>query len=242
MGQRATAIRANGSKQGSFLHSFDRARVPRHGGKRRGAGRKPTGERAGVEHTKRPEFTSRDSLLVTWKLVPGTPSLRRPSTFQRVLGSLQAVRERGALRVVHFSVQSNHVHAIVEASDRETLSRAMQGLGVRLAKALNGAWSRAGRVFADRFHSLVLSTPRAVRNALLYVLNNARKHGVRVEGLDPYSSAAAFDGWRERPSTSDRDRAPPVSPASTWLMRVGWRRHGLLGVLEQPAGGAEVRR
>jgi REP element-mobilizing transposase RayT len=242
MGGRTIAEQASWPKQGTFIRSFNRARVRTHGGKRRGAGRKPAGERAGVEHTTRPEFTPRDALLVTWRVVSGAPSLRRPSTFQRVVDCLTVARERGELRLVHFSVQSNHVHAIVEASDRQALGRAMQGLGVRLARALNSAWSRVGRVFTDRFHSLVLSTPRAVRNALLYVLNNARKHGVRVEGLDPCSSAAAFDGWRERPTTLDRDRAPPVSPAQTWLLRVGWRKHGLLGVLELPAACAGVRR
>jgi REP-associated tyrosine transposase len=92
----------------------------------------------------------------------------------------------------------------------------------------------AGRVFEDRYHARILTTPSAVRNALVYVLNNAREHGAWfAKSLDVYSSGPAFDGWRAALSPAiSRSRLLPSS--RTWLLSVGWKRHGLLGVLETP--------
>ncbi|HKO91462.1 MAG TPA: hypothetical protein VJU61_09940, partial [Polyangiaceae bacterium] len=73
-------------------------------------------------------------------------------------------------RIVHYSIQSNHVHLLVEADDRRALTAGLRGLFVRIAGALNRLWQRRGGVFADRFHERELRTPREVRNSLLYVL------------------------------------------------------------------------
>ena len=97
---------------------------------------------------------------------------------------------------------------------------------------------------ADRYHARLLRTPREVRNALRYVLLNARHHAAIAARkarqvvevvLDPASSAKWFDGWKARSRTvpsaeeSAADRIPrPVARARTWLLTVGWRRHGLL--------------
>ena len=158
--------------------------------------------------------------------------------------ALGAAKERFDARVIHFSLQSNHLHAIVEARDEHALGRALRGLCVRIARALNRVLERAGRVFADRYHARVLRTPREVRHALAYTLHNARKHGMRIEGIDPCSSGAAFDGWRDRGVRALAALAlsplaePPVSAARSWLLRRGWRRHGLLGIAETPGGKA----
>ena len=108
---------------------------------------------------------------------------------------------------------------------------------MRVAKGLNKLWGRKGSVFADRHHDRILRSPREVRNALAYVLNNCLRHGIRAGFPDLYSSGGWFDGWR-------RDRRPlvqVVSPsvvaqARTWLLSVGWRRHRLIGYLEVPGG------
>lgn len=207
----------------------------RRGGARPGAGRKPTGKHALVSHAKRTKVDARVPVLVTWKLFGGLPNLRRPVTRDRLLETFAAARDRHGLRLVHYSIQSNHVHAIVEARDATALARGVQGLSVRMARALNRAWGRRGRLFADRYHSRALRTPREVRHALGYVLNNARKHAVRVEGIDPFSSGASFDGWRERAArTLVREPAPPVVQARAWLLTTGWRRYGLVSVTEVP--------
>ncbi|HSR41575.1 MAG TPA: hypothetical protein VLL48_05380, partial [Longimicrobiales bacterium] len=100
---------------------------------------------------------------------------------------------------------------------------------VRIARALNRLWSRTGRVFLHRYFERVLKTPREVRHALRYVFDNARHHGRRVTTpLDPFTSAPWFDGWREGPVEVKGTTLLPVSRARTWLMRLGWRRHGLL--------------
>ena len=100
-------------------------------------------------------------------------------------------------QVVHHSIQSNHLHLIVEARDRASVTAGMRGLLVRIARALNRLWKRSGAVFADRFHERELRSPRQVRNALVYVLQNLRKHGIHLAGPDPLSSAAELDGWAE---------------------------------------------
>ncbi|HEY6910167.1 MAG TPA: transposase, partial [Myxococcales bacterium] len=51
--------------------------------------------------------------------------------------ALRAARERVGVRVIHYSIQGNHLHLIVEAESPEALSRAMQGLATRLARRLN---------------------------------------------------------------------------------------------------------
>jgi hypothetical protein len=143
--------------------------------------------------------------------------------------------DRFGFRLVHFSVQSNHLHLIAEARDRHALALGMQGLGVRIAKALNKLWSRRGSVFSDRYHARILRTPREVRNALCYVLNNARRHGLALAGLDPFSSARWFDGWSgsEGPRVGEYG---PIVAARTWLARVGWQRHGRIEPTAVPGG------
>jgi REP element-mobilizing transposase RayT len=170
------------------------------------------------------------------RLGAGLPSLRKQRTLKVVLRVLGAVRARVGLRIAHFSVQTNHLHLIVETRDEPALGRGMQGLGVRLARALNRAWGRRGSVLGDRYHARALKTPREVRAALVYVLANARKHGIGYGKLDPFASGRWFDGWREAAATVGRWIAP-VGAARTWLLAVGWRRYGRIGMLEAPRSG-----
>src|SRR5205823_2951531 len=114
-----------------------------------------------------------------------------------------AKAHRDTFRIIHFNVLSNHLHLIIEAANELALSRGMQGLEVRLARHINRALGRTGKLFADRYHARALRSPCEVRNAIRYVLCNARHHaaerGQRLAKywIDPHSSAAWFDGWRE---------------------------------------------
>src|SRR5262249_9125783 len=111
-------------------------------------------------------------------------------------------------------------------------ARGCQGLAVRIAKAVNRALGRRGAVWGDRYHARWLRTPREVRAALVYVLQNWRKHVPGARGLDPRSTARGFEGWRRAPP---RPAGPaPMRAPRTWLARVGWLRHGRLGVDEGP--------
>ena len=196
------------------------------GGARAGAGRKPEGTRRNVAHVTRPEWNARHPVHVTLRIVPGLESLRRRRTFRVVRDAILAACERFGTRLVHFSVLSNHVHLICEVADGSALSRAMKGLGVRLAKRLNGLWQRAGAVIADRYHARALKTPREVRHALNYVLHNARLHGAPFRGADPFSSGVWFEGWERIPYEDPLRTKCPLPQARTWLLSMGWKRHG----------------
>lgn len=200
------------------------------GGRRPGAGRKPKGARPGVPHRTRAPLASRYPVHVTTRLLAGLPNLRRMAENDVLQRAFALGCERFGMRLIEYSIQSNHLHLILEARDRRAVSRGLQGLFVRVAKRLNRLWDRRGTVFADRYHDRILRTPREVRNALRYVLLNARKHGQRFHGLDPHSSGSWFDGWR---GVRPRDHRW-LPAARTWLLAIGWRRHGRIGPLETP--------
>ena len=214
--------RTKRTKRGQLVLSYRT-----HGGAREGAGR-PRSKDAGVPHVARPKLSGREPVLVTLKVREGLASLRVRRVLRAVLGGLVAAKERFGVRLVQYSVQSDHVHLVAEAQSKHALSRAMKGRGVRLARAINRVLGRKGTVLAERYHERVLTTPRQVRNALAYVLCNGKKHGhapARSGWLDPCSSAASFDGWSRRVSGEE---APPLSEPRTWLLRLGWRKGGLL--------------
>ena len=151
---------------------------------------------------------------------------------------------RADARVVQFSIQHDHVHMMVEAADARALARAVQGMAIRMAKGLNKLMGRTGQgaVFADRYHARSLRTPTEVRHVLVYVLCNGRKHdrfgkGFTAGWIDPYSSGPWFTGWTVR--VPPPNRAPPVSPATVWLLTKGWRERagGPLRPDEMPPGG-----
>lgn len=211
------------------------------GGARAGAGRKPKGERAGVPHRTRASLASRFPVHVTTRIGKGLPSLRRRRTRFVLERAFRRGKDRFGFRLVQYSVQSNHLHLLAEARDRRALSRGLQGLFVRVARGLNKHWGRKGTVFADRYHDRILRTPREVRAALAYVLLNARRHGVGLVGVDLFSSGDWFRGWRKNDRrgpvrTSAIGRFPPVVLARTWLLRMGWRRYGRIGLAEVPGG------
>lgn len=210
----------------------------RHGGARRGAGRKRAGERALVPHRPRPRLTRHQPVLVTTRLHDGLPSLRCSRIARILRDAFVAGADRDDFRVVEYSVQSNHLHFLTEASSGAALGRGMQALLVRTARALNREWRRRGPTFVGRYHVRVLRTPRDVRNALVYVLQNARKHGNSVTGVDEISSGPSFEHWRDH-----APRSPRVLPrAKSWLLSVGWLRHGKIAVDESPVSRSPLGR
>ena len=132
--------------------------------------------------------------------------MRKREIFQAIQEALRAGGNRFGFRLVHFSVQGNHVHLIVEAIDSLSLTRGMQGLMVRIARAINRAARRRGKVFADHYFARELRTPAEVRRAVRYVLDNHLVHANAEPRTDPCAS-----------------RAPLVAPR-TWLLCIGWLR------------------
>ena len=219
------------------------------GGARAGAGRKPSGARPNVPHRARPEHHEGEPVHVTLRarLAP----LRSQHVFPTIALALgrAARRDPKRFRLLHFSVQHDHLHLIVEARDARALSSGVRSIAIRVALYVNELLSRKGALWADRWHGRALKAPREVRNALVYVLANFRKHArrKRAVGIDPFSSGAWFDGWREwRPSSgvappfaeARRFHAVELEPLSnaprSWLARIGWRRRGLIGLREGP--------
>ena len=214
---------------------------PRRGGKRKGAGRKRRGRRM-VAHRRRRVIRRRTVVHVTVRVVREVGRLRRMRLARVLRAALVAGAVKDGFRICQFSIQGNHIHLVVEATSNAALSQGMQGFQISAARRLNRALGRSGKVFADRFHDVQLSSPRQVRAALCYVLNNARRHGERLEarygGIDPFSSAWYFDGWASegwRQAIGPPTGEPPVAPAQSWLLTEGWRRWGPIGVTEVPA-------
>jgi REP element-mobilizing transposase RayT len=182
---------------------------------------------------------------VTLRVRATLPSLRDGRFVREFRRSLAEACERGDFRVSHYSLQGDHAHLIVEARGKDALARGMKSIAARLARALNRTFGRSGPVLDGRYHHRSLRSPREVRRALAYVLLNARRHlqrhrrtarAARRARLDPASSARWFDGWRPEAAS-----CPPEAPERrevarprTWLLRVGWRRHGLVDPEEVP--------
>jgi putative transposase len=217
---------------------------PKRGGKRPGAGRKRIAPRPCVPHRKRPRLASRFPVHVTVRLIAGLPRLRGPGPAKVLKAAFVRGCDRGVFRICQFSVQSNHVHLVCEARDEVALARGIQGWKICVARRLNDYWDRQGRLFGDRYHAVILTTPRQTRNCLVYVLHNARRHGEAVRTIDIYSSAYYFDGWSDNDwrrgfEPPDSRDGPAVAPAATWLLSAGWRLRGggRIGTAEVPAHG-----
>jgi REP element-mobilizing transposase RayT len=178
-------------------------------------------------------------------------SLRSQFLFPTVVGAIADTNgQRGQqFRIVQFSVQRDHLHLIVEANERAALITGMRSFSARLARRVNRLLFRRGPLIADRWHQRPLSTPRAVRHALVYVMGNFKKHAIDSRcAIDPCSSAPYFPSYSEfhgvAPVATDptlvpralRGRAPPILSASTWLLRTGWLRHGRISINESPRG------
>lgn len=248
-------LRAKPSKRVHVEH-------PRTPGRKRGPGRPPKGARAGSPHKARPELKGRFPVHVVLRVTPVVGSLRKRFMYQALREATIAValrelsaREDGAFRVVHISIQRDHVHLLVEADHKTALSRGMQSFQISAAKHINRAYSvkcklverRRGSVFPDRFHQEIITTPKQARHALSYVLNNWRKHREdrgeqqRMWKVDPFSTAAIFGGWKELEGHAflwplrESWQSLVVYLPKTWLLREGWQIHGRIMTTEVPS-------
>jgi REP element-mobilizing transposase RayT len=212
----------------------------RRGGKRKGAGRKPKGLRAGARHDSRPEIDETSVLHVVLRVTPEVGNLRRPALYRALRDASVTAAMRERIRIVHISVQRTHVHLLVEAGDKEKLGRGMQGFQISAARNINTALGdkygrRRGKVFVDRYHLVVITSPTQARNVLSYVLNNWRKHGEdrhepRTRLVDPFSSGWSFGGWQElagepflwRPHAGYEPMI--VYQPRAWMLHEGWKR------------------
>ena len=210
-----------------------------HGGRRKGAGRKKT-DRSLVNHVKRPKLNGREPINITQRLVDGLPNIRTPQMMYAFARAVELAKRFG-LYVVHYDIQPNHIHLVVEAADKETLTRGMRSLATSLAIAIKRICGLVGRgkVFKGRYHAHILKTPTEVKRALRYVIFNLAKHKNCGAIVDPYSSVYMLDRLGGLVSEAEYERMrkdfrrkPPwhreivgvVARAGTYLLAVGWRK------------------
>jgi len=197
----------------------------RRGGRRAGAGRPPIA--GSVSHRRRPAFAPETPLHVTLRVARHVWNLRAQRCLRPIDAALRALARRDErFRVTHFSVQGNHVHLVVEAHDRDTLSSALRSLTVRIARALNRVMGRKrGPVLAHRTHARALSSRTEARNVVRYVLGNHARHVPGAPVADAFSSAAAFSAWAAihlpaaQVAYALPGRAPPVVAPRSPLLR-----------------------
>ncbi|HEX7836753.1 MAG TPA: transposase [Kofleriaceae bacterium] len=224
----------------------------RRGGKRKGAGRKPKGARAGSRHRARPAIKPYHALHVVMRVVPAVGSMRRRTLYKALRDATITAALRERFRIVHVSIQRTHVHMLVEAENTLALARGMQGFQISAARHINTALAagyrrRRGPVFADRYHVEVITSPMRARNALSYVLNNWRRHREDQRGLastwlvDPFSSGISFPDWKELEDKAlmwpIRETYDPlvVRRPQSWLLREGWKRCGVISARDVPS-------
>ena len=215
-------------------------RGSRRGGKRPGAGRKKTGVRRGGAHRRRPELSPNHPVHVTMKIDRRRPELRNHRIYRVVRRVLFAMIAHDGFRVVHISIQNNHLHLIIEAENRAALTRGMRSLTMRLQRGIAG---KRGNLFPWRYHATQIKTARQARRTLAYVLNNWRRHRLDWDDrgrhlpakLDEFSSAVSFDGWQGGAFRVPAGHEPlPVARPRTWLLRVGWTSYGRIDPFERP--------
>lgn len=200
------------------------------GGKRKGAGRK--NKSGQVSHAKRVRIKHSTPLHATWRLKKGLSGLRCEEFFD-VFKKASLEAQKFGLRLLHFSIQGNHLHLIFEARNNETLAQGMRSFGGRIGKAIRRKAGGVGSVFDGRYHLHAIATVSEMKNALAYVLQNTAKHSKLLNHLDRYSSAPYFDKWRKLlskqcgPLLVDHEAAPLpryLCEPRSWLAREGWMR------------------
>ena len=208
------------------------------GGRRAGAGRKRDPKRRDPMHVSRPEHKARYPLHVVMRTVPDVPRLRSGLLLSSISTAIAQSKTDG-FRLAHLSIQHNHLHLLVEADDSTARTRGMQRLTIAMARAINAALHRRGKVFAYRYHATTIQTPRQMRNTLAYVLCNWRHHredlgspAARAATFDWYASAAQFYGWTL--DSDGRSAQFSVRAPQTWLLRIGWKVHGPIDPLHVP--------
>jgi hypothetical protein len=192
-----------------------------------------------MPHETRAKIDPRYPLQVTIRAAPGLPSFRSARVFEALRRAI-ARASLDRFRVIHFSVQQDHGHFIVEGDEPRRARGGMHGLAIRLALAVNRVLGRKGRVIGDRYHVRPLTTPRQMRTSMVYVLLNFRKHLRAPAGVDPRSSGPHFAGWERAPKSPVG--SPVTAEPTTWMAAVGWRRAGgPLSVEEHPAVAPPAR-
>ncbi len=112
--------------------------------RRRGVrlGRPPKGPRSSERHKARPELRANQAVHVTLRTVDEIGRIRTRDVYHAVRWATIALAERASCRIVHLSIQHNHLHLLVEADDKMALARGMQAFQISAARRINAAVSK----------------------------------------------------------------------------------------------------
>jgi REP element-mobilizing transposase RayT len=160
----------------------------------KGAGRKAIHDK-GIRHIER-EVIKKDTVLhLTLKIEKNKANLKNKSILKALQQSIKKARLLG-LKVIQYTLEYDHVHLLVESSDKISLGKGMQSLGISFSKKINKIKKQNGKVFKTRYHFRKLSTPREIKNVLNYILGNGVKHKESSSIVSPFNSLSvitAFD-------------------------------------------------
>jgi REP element-mobilizing transposase RayT len=160
----------------------------------KGAGRKAIHDK-GIRHTKR-EMIKKDTVLhLTLKIEKNKANLKNKSILKALQHSIKKARSLG-LKVIHYTLEYDHVHLLIEASDKISLGKGMQSLGISFSKGINKIKKQTGKVFKTRYHFRKLNSPREIKNALNYILGNGIKHRETLSVINSFNSLPAINNFK----------------------------------------------
>ena len=120
--------------------------------------------RNSVKRCRRPRFARTTVHHVSLRTVDTLPRLRTRAGLEVLERALTGARDHTRVtgfRVLHYALEGNHLHLIIEAEDQTALSRGMQGLSIRLARGWNKAcWGSRSTLLSRRTHAFLSTTPR----------------------------------------------------------------------------------
>ena len=202
-------------------------KIKTHGGPRRGAGRQRAGEKR-LAHVARPKLSEKIPSHITLKFKKDVPNLRCEAFLLEFTRAIRKAKAKG-LAVTQFSIESNHIHMLIEVKSNDTLKRGLLSLQGCVTWGLRRVFKYFGEVFVDRFHLHAIKSPREMKHALGYVIFNHAKHCGIAWFRDVYSSGFA---QHEFAANVRQTRAPKwqseiesvMSQATSWLQQTGWKR------------------
>ena len=141
----------------------------------------------GIRHISRERIKVLTTLHLTIKVRENKADIKSKTILKALHHAIKRARMK-QLRILHYTLEYNHVHLLVEATGNKILHSGMQAMGISFSKAINKIKCLKGSVYKNRYHFRSLKTRRELKNAILYIFNNARKHKRSLSALDPFNS------------------------------------------------------
>lgn len=159
----------------------------------KGAGR-PTIHDRGIRHIARDEIKRLTALHLTIKIKKDKSSLRNKQVLKILHSSIKKARRLG-LRILHYTLEYDHVHFLVEADNNEILGKGMQSFGISFSKGINKMKALKGQVFKNRYHFRKLKTSAEIKNVINYIMGNSIKHKNAFSIVSPYNSLVVMEDF-----------------------------------------------